>query len=290
MYYSQYDHKYHSSGNSGVGSYTEIKKPFLHSLLQHESHNYSPKPYQSTVTVPNPITMMMMTTTTTTTRTPSKPVITTTTPAPPAPAYHPMIVQSIEITTEIPLPSPSTIFTPTVLPPSMTTDSLFSHYKQPSQPLTGPMYLIIEGHSKVKTYGLRDEEAKHIPKMVPVKSKNNPVIKHVVSEDDNGTEIIVKHLHQKQEDKTIDEKPKLENIKSTMDNLLSFLDFGGFMAGDQGDEDDATVKKHKKSKRSIKNQMMSASYWVGEEPADAEKVYYRRGSVKTELNPHKLRN
>lgn len=288
MYYSQYDqHKYHSSGNSGVGSYSEIKKPFLHSLLQHESYNYSPKPYQSTVTVPNPIMMMM--TTTTTTKTPSTTILTTTTPAPPAPAYHPMIVQSIEITTELPLPSPSTIFTPTVLPPSMTTDSLFSHYKQPSQPLTGPMYLIIEGHSKVKTYGLRDEEAKHIPKMVPVKSKNNPVVKHVVSEDDNGTEIIVKHLHQKQEDKKIEEKPKLENKKSTMDNLLSFLDFGGFMAADEGEEDDVIVKKHKKSKRSIKNQMMSASYWVGEQPP-AETTNYRRGSVETVLNPHKLRN
>lgn len=286
MYYPQYDqHKYHSSG-----SYSETKKPFLHSLLQHESHNYSPKPYQSTATIPTPI-MMMMTTTTTTTKTPSTTVLTTTTPAPPAPAYHPMIVQSIEITTELPLPSPSTVFTPTVLPPSMTTDSLFSHYKQPSQPLTGPMYLIIEGHSKVKTYGLRDEEAKHIPKMVPVKSKNNPVINHVVSEDDNGTEIIVKHLHQKQDDKKIDDKSsKLENKKSTMDNLLSFLDFGGFMAGDQGDaEDDVIVKKQKKSKRSIKNQMLSASYWVGEQPA-AEKINYRRGSVETVLNPHKLRN
>jgi hypothetical protein len=35
----------------------------------------------------------------------------------------------------------------------LTTDPLFSHYKQPVQPLRGPMYLIIQGHSKVKTYG-----------------------------------------------------------------------------------------------------------------------------------------
>ncbi|KAF7992779.1 hypothetical protein HCN44_005123 [Aphidius gifuensis] len=33
-----------------------------------------------------------------------------------------------------------------------TTDPIFSHYKQPSMPLNGPMYLIIQGHSKVKTY------------------------------------------------------------------------------------------------------------------------------------------
>ena len=37
--------------------------------------------------------------------------------------------------------------------PPLTTDPLFSHYKQPAQPLRGPMYLIIQGHSKVKTYG-----------------------------------------------------------------------------------------------------------------------------------------
>lgn len=45
----------------------------------------------------------------------------------------------------------STTTTTTSAPP--TTDSFFSHYKQSS--VTGrPMYLIIQGHSKVKTYGL----------------------------------------------------------------------------------------------------------------------------------------
>lgn len=36
--------------------------------------------------------------------------------------------------------------------PSLTTDPIFSHYKQPAKPIRGPMYLIIQGHSKVKTY------------------------------------------------------------------------------------------------------------------------------------------
>lgn len=35
---------------------------------------------------------------------------------------------------------------------SLTTDPIFSHYKQPAKPIRGPMYLIIQGHSKVKTY------------------------------------------------------------------------------------------------------------------------------------------
>ncbi|XP_014479754.1 PREDICTED: mucin-5AC [Dinoponera quadriceps] len=36
--------------------------------------------------------------------------------------------------------------------PSLTTDPIFSHYKQPDKPISGPMYHIIQGHSKVKTY------------------------------------------------------------------------------------------------------------------------------------------
>lgn len=43
--------------------------------------------------------------------------------------------------------------TPTTTMTSLTTDPLFSHYRQPAEPLRGPMYLIIQGHSKVKTYG-----------------------------------------------------------------------------------------------------------------------------------------
>ncbi|XP_066599598.1 uncharacterized protein [Prorops nasuta] len=35
---------------------------------------------------------------------------------------------------------------------SLTTDPIFSHYKQPAKPIHGPVYLIIQGHSKVKTY------------------------------------------------------------------------------------------------------------------------------------------
>ncbi|XP_022207954.2 mucin-2 isoform X1 [Nilaparvata lugens] len=49
--------------------------------------------------------------------------------------------------------TPNRITTTTMVNPSLTTDPLFSHYKQPAKPIKGPMYLIIEGHSKVKTYG-----------------------------------------------------------------------------------------------------------------------------------------
>ncbi|CAL1689022.1 unnamed protein product [Lasius platythorax] len=46
----------------------------------------------------------------------------------------------------------STVPPRTTMAPSLTTDPIFSHYKQPARPIRGPMYLIIQGHSKVKTY------------------------------------------------------------------------------------------------------------------------------------------
>ncbi|EDW90223.1 uncharacterized protein Dyak_GE12770 [Drosophila yakuba] len=89
---------------------------------------------------------------------------------------------------------------PTVAPaPSEpTTDSLFSHYKQPPKPLLGPMYLIIEGHSKVKTYG-QNELDPHSPKIVPVISKREPVVRIADPNEKRGTveSYQVKHLHTK---------------------------------------------------------------------------------------------
>ncbi|XP_017014080.2 mucin-5AC [Drosophila takahashii] len=84
-------------------------------------------------------------------------------------------------------------------PPSEpTTDSLFSHYKQPPKPLLGPMYLIIEGHSKVKTYG-QNELDPHSPKIVPVISKREPVVRIADPNEKRGTvdSYQVKHLHTK---------------------------------------------------------------------------------------------
>ncbi|EFA01861.2 hypothetical protein TcasGA2_TC007464 [Tribolium castaneum] len=52
--------------------------------------------------------------------------------------------ERIETTTTVPTTTTTT---------SLTTDPLFKHYKQPTEPLRGPLYLIIQGHSKVKTYG-----------------------------------------------------------------------------------------------------------------------------------------
>jgi hypothetical protein len=68
----------------------------------------------------------------------------------PSPPYKTIVTSPPQILTPAPSRAPMTVTTPAS---ALTTDPLFAHYKQPAEPLRGPMYLIIEGHSKVKTYG-----------------------------------------------------------------------------------------------------------------------------------------
>lgn len=73
--------------------------------------------------------------------------------------------------------------------PPLTTDPLFSHYKQPVEPLRGPMYLIIQGHSKVKTYGaIKQQNSYH---GIPIQESND--INHLGSAA-NGNDRIGKAL------------------------------------------------------------------------------------------------
>lgn len=96
------------------------------------------------------------------------------------------------------------------------------------------MSLIIEGHSKVKTYGQGTPDDMHNAKIVAIDTNPDPVIRKVQNMDDNGHEMVVKHLHTppnpKKETKIVDNK-KPEKNNSPMDSLLSFLDtsFGGFL-------------------------------------------------------------
>uniref|UniRef100_A0A182NTH7 Uncharacterized protein n=1 Tax=Anopheles dirus TaxID=7168 RepID=A0A182NTH7_9DIPT len=81
-------------------------------------------------------------------------------------------------------------------PPAMTTDSIFAHYKQPAAPERWSPYLIIEGHSKVKTYGLNTNDTlMQLPRMVPVASTKDPIVRHVVNRDpETGAELSVAHV------------------------------------------------------------------------------------------------
>lgn len=156
---------------------------------------------------------------------------------------HAIHSSQVQFVTESVEPAVMTTMPP---PPSMTTDAYFSHYNQPQQPIGGPMYLIIEGHSKVKTYGQGDEEGIHAPKIVPVVPTEDSVITHVGSE-----EPMVRHLHKKAsalkevEKKTkasVVEKEEGEKKKKSEENnmggLLSFIEnsMGDFLKADEDDE------------------------------------------------------
>lgn len=69
---------------------------------------------------------------------------------------------------------------------------------RPLLPIRPPMHLIIQGHSKVKTYGIDKNGGKAIrsePKMIPVGGNSDPVVKHITSGDVKANTIQVKHLH-----------------------------------------------------------------------------------------------
>lgn len=132
--------------------------------------------------------------------------------------------------------TPSTTTTTT----TSTTELPFSIFRPAILPSRAPLYLIIQGHSKVKTYGAENvDKVKHEPaKMVPVTTNIDPIVKHVVSQDSKGNEIQVKHLHKLQTPATKVKSTTPSAFKkvvthSPMESLLSLLDrsFGGFGFG-----------------------------------------------------------
>lgn len=124
--------------------------------------------------------------------------------------------------------------------------------KQSSKYIQSPMYMIIEGHSKVKKYGLGPNDIKsNFPKIVPVTPTKDTVVRHVVSNDEFGNTLTVKHLHPKitttvRPAPTQPTTTKLELKKkepSTMDSLLSFLDtsLGNFFLNGVKEENSTTT-------------------------------------------------
>nr|XP_031845566.1 uncharacterized protein LOC116432597 [Nomia melanderi] len=110
---------------------------------------------------------------------------------------------------------------------SLTTDPIFSHYKQPAKPIRGPMYLIIQGHSKVKTY--KPTVTKH---GVPV--AQNEIAEAVADRQLSKFEQFVKENTRSgnasvatAEKKKAEEKARAEKIAQARQNsLMSLLESG----------------------------------------------------------------
>lgn len=114
---------------------------------------------------------------------------------------------------------------------SLTTDPLFKHYKQPSEPIKGPMYLIIQGHSKVKTYG-----PKKYLHGIPIQETNE-----IPTAEDYG----VKHLHFKKIEIPIEKSNRLGrssdlSLKHVVQTGLGAIDF--FMFGNSKIKTSDTVE------------------------------------------------
>lgn len=114
-----------------------------------------------------------------------------------------------------------------------------------------PLYnLIIEGHSKVKTYGLKNDDAieNNLPKIRPVQANENPIVERVI--EDQGPEFNIKHLQSSRKENDKNFKSTDGGQTSPITSLLSLLDssFSNFLSDENAHEKDE--KKHK-TRRSI---------------------------------------
>lgn len=155
----------------------------------------------------------------------------------------------------------------TAAPVTSTTESAYSRFTHPvipeRIPERIPMFLIIQGHSKVKTYGPDSGDGKRTEKnqvkMVPVSANADPIVQHVVSMDRHGSEIQVKHLHKLHtpapKTRASAQKSNKKAQNSAMDSLLSLLDgsLANFGLNDMQTNAKANESKKTNEKATIKS-------------------------------------
>lgn len=122
-----------------------------------------------------------------------------------------------------------------------TTTSLYSNFEKNTKAPKNHMSLVIEGHSKVKTYkpGQFDPKEKHRPVLIPVTPLGDPINRRIVNTEEDGKIIEVKHLHSKEERKSETKKVENHQEKSAISSLLSFLDtsFGSLVIQEESSEE-----------------------------------------------------
>lgn len=267
-------------------SHKDTTKPLLQSILQTETASpFTKKPssvyqIQYTSNIYNPVAINSMAT--------SSSHVTTFVPT--EPTIRPMSIKTTVKT--IPVLSSSSTSSTT----SAEKEEQKQYYFLPDMQAGWPVYnLIIEGHSKVKTYGLKndDEVGNNMPKIRPIQAKENPIVERVTISDE-GPEFNVKHLktNKKDHNKFLKTPEGAEN--SAMTSLLSLLDtsFGNFLSDESVDnvrhESEMKIAKHekeyserRKTRRSIQDD---------ENKKQEQKFYrYSKGTVITEkLRPFQI--
>lgn len=261
-------------------------KPLLQSILQKETAAPFMKmpssvyqiEYTSNIYNPEAINSLATSPSVATTFTPTSPTI------------RPMSMKTTIRTSRV--PSSSTSATTT------TEAEEQKHYVQPEMHAGWPVYnLIIEGHSKVKTYGLKtdNEIENNLPKIRPVQAKDNPIVERVTHSDE-GPEFKVKHSQTSRKDhnKLFNKKTAADdgNRKSAMTSLLSLLDssFGNFLSDasvgnvrQENSEKQRTRRSAPEDDETSKQvRVVSASFQVGDDSKATERHVYRKGTVISE--------
>lgn len=268
---------------------TETTKPLLQSILQTETASaFTKKPshayqieYTSNIYNPEDINSMAASSSKATTFVPTKPTL--------RPMSMKTTTKSHEVATTSSTPTSSEQF------------KQKENYVQLETYAGWPVYnLIIEGHSKVKNYGLKNEDEieSNLPKIRPVQGKENPIVERVTKPDE-GPEFNVKHLQTKKKESEKYLKSSEGNKKSAMTSIWSLLDssFGSFMSDESTVtsqlESENKIVKHKKqnsetrkTRRSIPERQeereFSATFQVDAKEEKIQPQLYRKGTVISE--------
>lgn len=127
-------------------------------------------------------------------------------------------------------------------------------------PTRPPMYLIIQGHSKVKTYGIDKDASKIVrnePKMIPVGGNVDLIVKHI-ADDVKDNIIQVKHLHklhttQPPSKSKTTPAPSKGLLNASMDSLFGLLNSSlGFALDDSSIKE--TSEEYSKMNETTKNE------------------------------------
>lgn len=153
------------------------------------------------------------------------------------------------------------------------------HYVQPEVHMGWPVFnLIIEGHSKVKTYGSKNDDpiGNRLPNIRPIQAKENPIVEHVTNNESTRPEFL-----------------KAKSKQTAMTSLLSLLDgsFGNFLG--TGSEDDSNKRQqveggNKRKVRSVETtdqdteEKQERVVGVAFQVDDIRPQIYRKGTVISE--------
>lgn len=177
------------------------------------------------------------------------------------------VLPTIPPATTTPTPPPPTTTPTTTSTSSLTTDPLFKHYKQPAEPIKGPLYLIIQGHSKVKTYGPKPQLSG-----ISIQESNE------ISTSDDRNPYQVKHLHheiKKEEWKRESRSHKLHSLNQIVETGLGSINY------------DKEGQAMRRSDGNVKETELVVKYDVSSGEEGTSEVYHK-GIVESDNPPSRL--